>query len=153
MCKYTLVIEVEMKKLCVDALQKELKIRGLAVGGKKAELLAMLRQAILDNVFVLPTLTAEVASDTVFVAGTTWKALIPLDDIIDEPNAGTRFHAPMPNFPRTNVVTAEEMPKKRNFSKIFDRPPFVGTAEVDVFNKFKRKKSIPKQRNLTQRRS
>ena len=95
---------------------------------------------MLDIVFVLPTLISGVASDTVFAAGTTWTTLTPLGETLDESNAGTRFHASTQNFPGVNIITVKETPEKRNFGEIFDKSPFVDTAEIDVFDKFKRKK-------------
>ena len=49
--------DVEIKKLKVDGLKKELRTRGLSHVGKKAELIERLKKAMVDRIPIIATIT------------------------------------------------------------------------------------------------
>ena len=67
-----------------------------------------------------------------FGNGVFWKTLSPLEEPIKYPTVGTQFHQP----------TRDDAPvvKKRNYSQIFDRTPFIGVSKVDKIDRFKKRK-------------
>ena len=75
-----------------------------------------------------------------------WKTLKPLDDFLEEPNANTEYHVPTPNIPTRSLTGNECGVRKRNYGEKFDRPPFVGSIDVDQHDWFKRKKLTQSQR-------
>ena len=145
---FVLLTEAEIKGFKVDTLRKELKSRGLHVTGKKAELVERLEKAMVDKVCVAVTRNSEPASTNVFTPGTRWITLTPLDETLDDPNDGSAFHAPTPNFPGVNIRTENAAPKKRNYGETFDRPPFVATVDIDELDSFKRRKLDPRTKKV-----
>ena len=88
--------------------------------------------------------TKEAAPATVFGEGVYWKTLVPNKESVSDPSEGTDFHAP--------TVGAEEVPivKKRNFSATFDRQPFIAHRNVDIVDRFKRRKLDPQTKKVMQ---
>ena len=87
---------------------------------------------------MFPLLTIVPVSDPAnFPAGSYWKTLQPTVEV-EEPitvSGGPRFHGPT-----EDPETRDLQPKKRQFNNAFDRPVFVGTAEVPMLTRFKRRK-------------
>ena len=135
--KFVLISDADIKKLKVDHLRTELKMRGLGRGGLKAELVARLKQAMIDKVPMKNDQASEAANAVVFATGAYWKVLTPDDTEIEDPNHNTQFHAP--------TVGEEEVPvvKKMNYPHVFDRAPFVGTIGVDKVDRYKRRRIDP----------
>ena len=142
--RFVLIADSEMKKLKVDELRRELKNRGIGTGGLKKDLQARLKKAMEDRVPIVSALTKEAASATVFGEGVYWKTLVPNEEAVSDPSEGTDFHAP--------TVGAEEVPvvKKRNFSATFDRQPFIAHRNVDIVDRFKRRKLDPQTKKVMQ---
>ena len=62
-----------------------------------------------------------------------------MDETIPDPNAGTMYHAPTGNRVDTSGGVEEGM-SKRNYGKSFERPPFDGTIDGEVFDRFEQTK-------------
>ena len=135
--RFVLIPDNEMKKLKVDELRRELKNRGISTGGLKKDLQARLKKAMKDRVPIVSALTKEAASATVFGEGVYWKTLVPNEEPVSNLSEGKYFHAP--------TVGAKEVPvvNKRNFSATFDRQPFIAHRNVDIVDRFKRRKLDP----------
>ena len=128
--------EEKMRSMKVVELREELKRRALSVKGKKEELFNRLKEAVENNVPVVENQTEEVLqnlADENFRPGSHWVLMEPDgEELGDERNMmtveGVSFHAP--TVPReeheaANDGSAVQPPKKRNYSEVFDRPPFV----------------------------
>ena len=61
---FLLISNDKIKKMKVDILRKELKIRGLGRGGLKKDLIQRLKQAMVDKVTTEKENTSEVANAT-----------------------------------------------------------------------------------------
>ena len=84
--------------------------------------------------------TSEPAPTSIFEAGTNWLLLTQQDETFDDPNSGTSFHAPTPNFVANDIQKDINVVMKRNYAQVFKRPPFIGSVEVDMVDKFKRRR-------------
>ena len=91
---FVLISNDKIKKMKVDILQKELKIRGIGRGGLKKDLIHILEKAMVDKVPIEKEKTSEVANATVFLQGKNWKVLKPKDKVIEDPTDRTKFRAP-----------------------------------------------------------
>ena len=132
-----MISDADIKKLRVDNLRAELKKRVLGRGGLKGYLVKRLHQAIIENVPIKNDQATEVANTNVFAAGAYWKVLDPENTDINEPTTSTNFHKPKVGNDEVTVA------KKRNYARVFDRAPFVGTVEVDKLNRYKRRRVNP----------
>ena len=120
--------EESLKKMKVSELKSELLKRGQPVFGLKAVLLERLRSALQQR---LPNLSsanqvARATDDlTGFSATARWRALVPNEAAVEEPQNNTSLRAP--TIPADN---AEFVPQKHNFSETFDRELFLGKGKI-----------------------
>ena len=120
--------EEQLKKLKVVELKSELAKRGQPVSGLKNVLLERLKAALQQR---LPLLTqADQAACSVddltgFSPHARWKALVPNDEAVVEPQNVTGLRAP--TIPEDDATF---VPQKHNFSETFDRAPFLGKEKV-----------------------
>ena len=139
---FIMIEEPELKKLLVDQLKKELKKRGLATSGLKTELQGRLRKAMEDKIPVLQEQTIEApAQANVFREGARWKKLTAATCQRDDP-LDVFLHEPTFNVSKLGDLEHAKV-KKFDFVDTFDRPPFVGTREVEKLDCFKRQKLNP----------
>ena len=102
--------------------------RGQPVSGLKNVLLERLKAALQQR---LPLLTqADQAACSVddltgFSPHARWKALVPNDKAVVDPQNVTGLHAP--TIPEDDAAF---VPQKHNFSETFDRAPFLGKEKV-----------------------
>ena len=142
--KFVLITDNAMKKLKVDELRRELKDRGLGVGGLKKDLQDRLKKAMQDKVPIETAVTREAAPSVVFGEGVYWKKLVPMEEPIFDPTESTEYHAPTEGADEVSVV------KKRNFSETFDRQPFIAYHNVDILDRYKRRKLHPQTKKIMQ---
>ena len=90
-----------------------------------------------DQVPIISAVTTEAAPATVFGEGAYWKTLVPNEEPVSDPSEGTDFHAPTVRAEEVSVV------KKCNYSATFDRQPFIAHRNVDIVDRFKRRKLDP----------
>ena len=141
---FILITDEEINRLKVDLLRRELKKRGLSVGGKKAELQLRLKEAMEQGVCVVAESTnVPVADPQNFPSGAYWKTLQPSGEI-DDPTSGG-FHGPT-----EDPETRELQPKKRKYDVAFDRPVFSGLAKVPLLTRFKRRKLDQNKRVMSE---
>ena len=120
--------EESLKKMKVSELKSELLKRGQPVFGLKAVLLERLRSALQQR---LPNLSsadqvARATDDlTGFSATARWRALVPNEAAVEEPQNNTLLRAP--TIPADN---AEFVPQKHYFSEMFDRELFLGKEKI-----------------------
>ena len=112
----------------VSELKSELSKRGQPVFGLKAVLLERLRSALQQR---LPNLSsadqvARATDDlTGFSATARWRALVPNEAAVEEPQNNTSLRAP--TIPADD---AEFIPQKHNFSETFDPELFLGKEKI-----------------------
>ena len=83
----------------------------------------------------------EVANNGVFYPGVIWRTLAPSDETLVDPNAGTNLYAPPPNISdRSSRPQTEGGVIKRNYGQTFDRPPFIASIDIDLLDRFKRRR-------------
>ena len=120
--------EEQLKKLKVVELKSELAKHGQPVSGLKNVLLERLKAALQQR---LPLLTqadqvaCSVDDLTGFSKNACWKALVPNEESVVEPQNITGLHAP--TIPEDDAAF---IPQKHNFSETFDRAPFLGKEKV-----------------------
>ena len=120
--------EEQLKKLKVVELKSELAKRSQPVSGLKNVLLERLKAALQQH---LPLLTqADQAACSVndltgFSPNAHWKALVPNDESVVEPQNVTGLRAP--TIPEDDAAF---IPQKHNFSETFDRAQFLGKEKV-----------------------
>ena len=115
--------EEQLKKLKVVELKSELVKHSQPVSGLKNVLLERLKAALQQH---LPLLTqADQAACSVDKASVHWKALVPDDESVVEPQNVTALRAP--TIPKDDAAF---VPQKHNFSEMFDRAPFLGKEKV-----------------------
>ena len=120
--------EEQFKKLKVVELKSELAKCSQPVSGLKNVLLERLKAALQQH---LPLLTqANQAAHSVddltgFSPNAHWKALVPNDEPVVEPQNITGLRAP--TIPEDDTAF---IPQKHNFSETFDRAPFLGKEKV-----------------------
>ena len=115
----------------------------MTTGGLKAELIEKIKKAMTDKICVVHVTNNEAAPTTIFSPGTVWKTLNHLEEVLDDPNAGTNYHVPTSNFPDTVTKLAQDTLNKRNYGNIFDRPQLISTVNIDVLDRYKRRKNDP----------
>ena len=125
--------EESLKKMKVSELKSELSKCGQPVFGLKAVLLERLRSALQQR---LPNLSsadqvARATDDlTGFSATARWRALVPNEAAVEEPQNNTSLRAP--TIPADD---AEFIPQKHNFSETFDRELFLGKEKFQNHTK------------------
>ena len=144
---FVLISDDDIKKLKVEGLRKELKMRGLSSKGLKSELVDRLKKAMTDRVSIVVAENTEAANAAAFGDKTFWIKLTPLDGIVRDFNVGTPYHAPTEDILDKEEQQAEGV-SKRNYGEIFDRPPFVGACDVEVVDRFKRRKIDPRTKKV-----
>ena len=120
----------DIKKMKVMELQSALQERGMTTNGLKVVLVSRLEDAVKKNVPMLKICAPEVIEHSAggdFAAGDYWKKLDPEAEVIDEGvNVdGIRFRGPTVPAVEHENNTFEDQPKKRNYSDMFDRLPFI----------------------------
>ena len=137
--------ENTVKKLKVNDLRHQLKIRAQSAVGKKAELIERLLKALTDNVPVFVNValsrSREKKEKDVFFSNVgrgfppiaRWRPLVPDGGTVKEPSNPT-FNASIPE------QDAGFIPAKYNFSQYkFVVPKFTGTKEIIKTGRKKRK--------------
>ena len=117
-------------KMKVAELRSALKERGMGTNGLKAVLIARLKEGVSNNVPIVrdrPVAEANNSAGEAFQPGAYWKLLEQAGPEVDESVMnvdGVRFRAP--TTPAEEHASAfAEKPKKRNYSEMFDRRPFI----------------------------
>ena len=122
------ITEDQFKKLKVVVLKSELAKRGQQVSGLKNVLLERLKAALQQRLPLLTQADQAVQSLddlTGFSPNARWKALVPNEESVVEPQNVTGLHAP--TIPEDDAAL---VPQKHNFSEMFDRAPFLGKEKV-----------------------
>ena len=126
------ISEEDMDKKTNKQLQDELCKRGCKVAGKKAELLARLRNALEDQIPVGQQKSTKAQASTnnasrelsaAFPGTAYWKVLVANEECVTEPENIT-FRKP--RAPTIREEDGASVPVKFNFNDTFDRPAFTG---------------------------
>ena len=120
--------EESLKKMKVSELKSELSNHGQPVFGLKVVLLERLRSALQQH---LPNLSsadqvARVTDNlTGFLATAQWRALVPNEATVEEPQNIMLLRAPT-----IHADDAEFIPQKHNFSETFNQELFLGKGKI-----------------------
>ena len=122
--------EKEIKKLKVDQLRKELRMRGLPHFGKKAELLERMKKAMDEKIPIINETTTSAAPNG-FDKTAKWRLLEPSEEVMEPENIDSTLVDPgraRDQRARGVSETCIEAAKKFNYAQNFRRNKFVGTA-------------------------
>ena len=153
--------EETVKKLKVDELRHQLKMRGQSAVGKKAELIGRLLNAVKDKIPISVNAVPfrsrvkgkkDVAKSDVtkselgkgFPATAKWKPLVHDSEKVDKPSNPTFKMARAPTIPEKDAV---HVPAKYNFSKYkFAIPKFTGVKEIEKVRQKRKRGALPSRR-------
>ena len=149
--KIVIIEDSELKKMKVDTLKTELRIRGLSTSGKKAELLERLKNAMINKVPLVEESTTSLAPNG-FSPTARWRLLSSTEDAEEPMNVDSTLLDPSeardnrnkgvydgnkdPDNERVRKVTPVV---KKNYCAKFHREQFAGVALQPVISRKKGK--------------
>ena len=120
-------------KMKNDELRKELQRRSCSAKGRKAELVARLREAVKKKLPLAEEMSAEVQGNLAgdgFALGARWELQEPDDvDVKDESQRvidSISFREPIVGI--ADVLQGVQFAKKKNYRMVLDRPPFISSC-------------------------
>ena len=151
-CQVVIIDLNDIKKMKVDQLRKELRLRGLSHRGLKQELIERLNKACEDKVPLINEATTSVGPSG-FDTNAKWKLLKhheeaeepdSLDPLLVEPGRARDQRT------RAGIADGERAMKKFNYQEKFSREKFAATAlQLVVESTNKRASSTKKKRKAS----